>query len=68
MINQDSWAADALESMGEKLAPGTMPMTLVTPETIEHPNDKVRELADQVLQLNMIECQHLVDVISVYSI
>ena len=66
-ISQDSWAADDLANMGEKLAPGTMPLTLLSEDIMKaEPSANVKRLSDEILALNMIEVSQLMHHMQVF--
>lgn len=61
IITTHSWAADKLIAQGEKLEPGVnleFPIE-VTPEMIDKPSERVKEIANEYLSLDLLEINQL---------
>jgi predicted amidohydrolase YtcJ len=56
LISTNSWAASALEKKGEKLEAGApQPLIIVSSDVLNNPSDKVKKLAEELLNLNAME-------------
>ena len=62
-ISENSWATEQLKSQGEKLTPRKGDDILVTDDIVHKPSQRVKDLADQFLELNAIEASQLLKVI-----
>eukprot|EP00600_Ochromonadales_sp_CCMP1393_P001761 CAMPEP_0174987854 /NCGR_PEP_ID=MMETSP0004_2-20121128/19788_1 /TAXON_ID=420556 /ORGANISM="Ochromonas sp., Strain CCMP1393" /LENGTH=205 /DNA_ID=CAMNT_0016240979 /DNA_START=5 /DNA_END=623 /DNA_ORIENTATION=+ len=62
-ITENSWAADRLEELGEKLEPEELPMTRLTEEALYEPSEKTAKLAEEVLALNLLEINQFMKII-----
>ena len=67
IIANDSWAAEALEKQGEKLASsGDKPLVLVDDELMKGPPPAmIKKLCDDILALNVVEVAQLMNIIQV---
>ncbi len=65
-ISERSFAAEQLKKAGEKLDPlPDEPYVYVTEDTVYKPTEKVRQIVDSVLELNVIEMHMFVNLIQV---
>ena len=66
-IANDSWAAEALEKQGEKLASSVdKPLVLVDDELMKGPPPAmIKKLCDDILALNVVEVAQLMNIIQV---
>jgi hypothetical protein len=56
MITERSFLSEELAQAGVKLDPAPVePILEVTPEMVDQPNERVRKLVDEVLDLNLME-------------
>ena len=69
VITKTSWAKDALEKQGEKLAEPSADekdkILVVTDEILENPSPKIKRLCIEILELNMVEVNALMFVLMV---
>ncbi len=65
-IDSNSWAADRLLAIGEKLEPGpSLPLTEATDELLMNPPQNIKELADDIISLNVLEINQLLKAVQV---
>mmetsp|Transcript_377 Transcript_377/g.765 ORF Transcript_377/g.765 Transcript_377/m.765 type:complete len:230 (-) Transcript_377:78-767(-) len=62
-VTEDSWAAERLGVVGEKVAPGTGMPREVPEGLVNEPTAKTTKLAQDILELNMLEVNQLMRVI-----
>ena len=56
VITERSFVADELKAIGVKVEPAPKePLIEATPEMLDQPNERVKKLVDEVLNLNMLE-------------
>ncbi|KAJ1413454.1 hypothetical protein B484DRAFT_455058 [Ochromonadaceae sp. CCMP2298] len=67
-VTEDSWAAERLGVVGEKVAPGTGMPREVPEGLVNEPTAKTTKLAQDILELNMLEVNQLMRVIQVSSL
>ena len=66
VVNDNSWAADKLRELGEKVeAEPELPLIEATEELLSKPSPRVLKLLDEILSLNMLEVNQLVSGIQV---
>jgi hypothetical protein len=64
-LTENSWAAERLEELGEKLEPEELPATRITKELLNDPSAEVTKLAEEILSLNILEVQQLLKAVQV---
>ena len=65
-VTQNSWASERLEELGEQLESGEeLPEVEGTEELLNSPPERVKELAEDVLSLNVIEVNQFIQYIQV---
>ena len=60
-VARHSWGAENLEQQGEKLAVTDREQALLTDEMMEETPEHIKELADEVLRLNVMDLRVLLD-------
>jgi ribosomal protein L7/L12 len=60
-VGQDSWAAEGLEKMGEKLESPKVSLPIDIDENLinQPPSDKIKKLCEEILKLKVVEVRQL---------
>ena len=68
-IDSNSWAAERLLAIGEKLEQGpTLPLTEATDELLMNPSQNIKDLANEIISLNVLEINQLLKAVQVSSL